>query len=380
MGQENKEHIWNLIAKKLAGEASPEELRELELLLRNNPDLHYPLQTIDDLWKPADTRDRQAADQAFGRHLERMEALQVDYMPAPADAAPASPSSGSRRNKVLALSALCLCLALAGAWFYREQTGKPSAAANAEANALATTRTTSEVFTRNGSRTNLLLPDGTQVWMNAGSHIAYDKNFGINSRELTLTGEAFFDVTHNASKPFIIHTARMDVKVLGTRFNVRSYTTDKTTEATLIRGSIEVSIKDRSSEKIILKPNEKLVVADDDSVTLHSNRSRSVTSEPTEPLVSIQHPTYKRTTGEIVETSWVDNKLVFQDEEFKTLAKDMERWYGVSIQFNNPQLENLWFTGSFQNETIQQALDALKISNNSFNYTIHQNNITIYDK
>ncbi len=81
-------------------------------------------------------------------------------------------------------------------------------------------------------------------------------------------GEAFFDVAHNAERPFVIHTARIDIKVLGTRFNVKSYPTDKTTEATLLRGSIEVSIKDRPNETIILKPDEKLVVANDDS-TLH---------------------------------------------------------------------------------------------------------------
>src|SRR3982074_2092638 len=86
MGQEHKEYTWNLIAKKLSGEASPEELRELERLLRSNPELHYPLQTITDLWSPAAPARRKEAEQAFKRHLDRMQDLGIDFTP------PAPPS------------------------------------------------------------------------------------------------------------------------------------------------------------------------------------------------------------------------------------------------------------------------------------------------
>src|SRR6187402_1743143 len=79
MGHEDKEYTWNLIARKLMGEASPEELLELEDLLRNNPGLHYPMQTIADLWDPASPQERQAAEEAFSRHLDRMEDLKIDY-------------------------------------------------------------------------------------------------------------------------------------------------------------------------------------------------------------------------------------------------------------------------------------------------------------
>ncbi len=168
-----------------------------------------------------------------------------------------------------------------------------------------------EISTRNGSKSHLVLPDGTLVWLNAGSRIVYDKNFGAALREVSLTGEAFFDVARNAEKPFLIHTARIDIKVLGTRFNVRSYPTDQTTEATLIRGSIEVSIKDRPSEKIILKPNEKLVVANDDS-TLHRNVAGRSGVNTGESLVNIRKPTFEPVTCDVVETSWVVNKLIFQ--------------------------------------------------------------------
>jgi ferric-dicitrate binding protein FerR (iron transport regulator) len=251
----------------------------------------------------------------------------------------------------------------------------------AAANVPPITRTAaSEIFTGNGSRTHVVLPDGSIVWLNAGSRITYDKNFGATHREVNLTGEGFFDVARNAGMPFVIHAARIDIKVLGTRFNVKSYPSDKTTETTLIHGSIEVSIKDRPSEKIILKPNEKLVVANDDSTLHRISRPHAASTE--ESLVTIRKPTYEANTGAIIETSWVDNKLIFQDEEFGDLARQMERWYGVSIRFEDPAQEKLRFTGSFQKETIQQALDALQLTDplSPFNYKIHENQITVYDK
>jgi ferric-dicitrate binding protein FerR (iron transport regulator) len=236
----------------------------------------------------------------------------------------------------------------------------------------------SEVATRIGSRTSLVLPDGTHVWLNAGSRITYEKNYGIDSREVNLTGEALFDVAHNASMPFVIHAARVDIKVLGTRFNLKSYPTDKTTETTLLKGSIEVSIKARPNEKIILKPNEKLVIANDDSA-LHRNVSYATRARISEPLVAIRKPTYESATGANIETAWVDDRLAFQDEEFAALAKEMERWYGVQIAFTQPTQETWRFTGSFQKETVQQALEALKLTA-PFTYTIHENQITIYEK
>jgi transmembrane sensor len=373
MGQEHKEYTWNLIAKKLTGEASTEELLELEALLRSNPELYYPMQTMADLWKAASPDDQKIAERAFSRHLDRMQELNTDFIRADRKAEPGTAGHTSRRRSLLLASALCL-LVIAGILFFTH----PGPATPAAGYTPQASGTASEVFTRNGSRTNLVLPDSTQVWLNAGSRITYDKNYGVTTREVTLTGEAFFDVARNAGRPFVIHTARIDIKVLGTRFNVKSYPSDRTTEATLIRGSIEISIKDRPTEKIILKPNEKLVVANDDS-TLHRNNFTRPGIAANESLVMIRKPTYEINTGAVIETSWVENKLIFQDEAFKDLARQMERWYGVSFRFTNPRQEEWRFTGNFQKETIQQALDALKLTE-AFNYTIQENQITIYDR
>ena len=193
-----------------------------------------------------------------------------------------------------------------------------------------------------------------------------------------LSGEAFFDVVHNAEKPFVIHTSKMDIRVLGTAFNVRCYPDEKKMETSLIRGSIEVTLKDRPKEKIYLKPNEKLTLTADVVTTTVLNNLRKVKHEVevTEPLVAISHLTYQPADSSVVETSWVENKLVFRSETFEEVALKMEKWYGVSINIQNENLKQEHLTGSFESETVDQALSALQFTTN-FRYSINKNIITI---
>lgn len=337
------------------------------------------MQTISDLWNPSNAHDRQMAEQAFNRHLDRMQELNIDFSTHPATEEPiefpAYPIAAGRRRKTLLLAAsFGTIIALSIALLYT-RSFVPKVAATV---ANVPTVSGNEIFTGNGSRTHLVLPDGSVVWLNAGSRINYEKNYGSTLREVNLIGEAYFDVAPNANKPFVIHTARIDIRVLGTKFNVKSYPSDRTTETTLIGGSIEVSIKNRPSNKIIMKPNEKLVVGNEDSaLRQQSPRRREIRIG--ESLVTISKPTYEHNSGAVIETSWIDNKLIFQDETFSELAKQMERWYGVTIRFDNPRQQELRFTGIFQNETIQQALDALKLTA-SFNYSTEGTDITIQDR
>jgi transmembrane sensor len=221
-----------------------------------------------------------------------------------------------------------------------------------------------QISMKKNSRTKLSLSDGTIVWLNAGSILTYDSSYNKNIREVALTGEGFFDVFKNKNKPFIIHTSKINIKVLGTVFNVRSYAIDKTTEASLIRGSIEVSFQDNPNKKIILKPNEKIVVNNDQNAADIPENALSVTSKKINriPGVTVRKLTHEYRTGEIIETSWTENKLIFQDESFDQISHQLERWYGVSIIFKNQQLKENHLTGNFTNETMRQALDALKLT------------------
>jgi transmembrane sensor len=373
----NQEQIWNLIARKLSGEASPDELEHLAMLLRNNPDLHYPIQTIADLWNHSQHKISQVPENAFNRHLDRLEELNIDF-----DAAKLSQNKDTAnesaylapRNKRIRIALLWipgLFILLWGSIILSKYVSPNLAARQNE----PLTKNPSEIYTRNGSKTNVILPDGTVVKLNAGSKLTYNKDYGNTLREVNLTGEAFFEVVKNKEKPFIIHTKKIDIRVLGTVFNVKSYPNEPRTETSLVKGSIEVTFKDRPAEKVILKPNEKLIVTDDDP-SLPALAKVQNAKSINDPIISVSHLNYSIKDSTIIETAWVQNKLVFNNESFKELALQMERWYNVTIQFGDPENENFHFTGSFENETIQQALNALKLSA-KFNYQIRNNEIII---
>ncbi len=376
------EIIWSLLAKKLSGEATDSELTELEQLLRSDPELHYSVQPLMDLWQAKGNPDPSTGRQAFERHLRRMEDLGIEF--APVEAAADTDAGRGRERKMLRIGAFAAAfiafiafVVFAGRALYPSNNlqAAPSTAAIRQPAAV------SEIYTRNGSKTTLLLPDGTKVWLNAGSKLTYDSAFGKVHREVSLSGEGYFAVVKNKDRPFIIHASRINVKVLGTEFDVKSYPTDKTSEASLIRGSIEVSFNDQPSKKVILRPNEKIVF---DNYKFETHLAR--TAEPGNQAsvadipknIAVKNLTYENKTGEVIETSWVENRLVFQDESFDEIGRKLERWYGVTIQFDNEKLKEDHLTGSFTNETVRQALEALKFTA-EFNYSIdNNNNIRIY--
>ena len=228
------------------------------------------------------------------------------------------------------------------------------------------------VTTKPASKTQIQLPDGSTVWLNASSNLTYDKDFGKDLREVNLVGEAFFNVTKDPAHPFIIHTKVIDVKVLGTEFNVRAYPNDSYTETSLIRGRVEITVKNRPEEKHYLKPNEKMSVANN----ILDEKSPRLTKS--EPIILTQPLSYAQTDSSIIETSWLNNRLIFQQNEtFREVALKLERSYGVHINFLSEQVADEYrpFV-SFKNETINQALDELR-EGYKFNYEIAGDNITI---
>jgi ferric-dicitrate binding protein FerR (iron transport regulator) len=234
-------------------------------------------------------------------------------------------------------------------------------------------RAVQTVSTKPASKSQIQLPDGSTVWLNASSDLTYGENFGKQLREVNLSGEAFFDVVKDPDHPFIIHTSVVDVKVLGTAFNVRSYPNDENTETSVIRGKVEVTVKNQENTKYYLTPDQKVVVPNHVSVagTVVPRRDEAT------PLLSIQPLTRYHVDSSIIETSWVENKLIFQgNETFREVALKMERWYNVRIHFVDPEVAEYRMYGSFTNETVKQALDALKIGFN-FNYEMNKDDITI---
>ncbi len=367
----NQEKFWVLLSKKLAGEASDTELTDLERLIHQHPEWQYAIQNLGDLWIHEPKTDTMKEEDAYMLHLHRMKELGVPFGEGLADSIPALPRHTRRIKWYWAAAAIIV--AIGGLMIFKMMgSGTPDREmASKESN---------EISTRPGSKSRVQLPDGTVVLLNAGSKLTYNKDFGKGVREVSLAGEGYFDVKKMNGTPFIIHTSHIDIRVLGTVFNVKAYPEDKRTETSLIRGSIEVTIKNRPKDKIILSPSEKLVVDNDDLAEDLSEANMVPSLEnknPLNTLVSINKLLYNPEDSTVAETMWTDNKLVIRDESFDEIALRMERWYNVEMEIKDPQLRLKRFSGVFENETIEQALEALQITV-PFRYEQKGNTIIIH--
>ncbi len=221
----------------------------------------------------------------------------------------------------------------------------------------------------NGERKNFQLPDGSFITLNAGSTINIKDDFGVSSRDVFLKGEAFFDVKHNENSPFIVHTAAMDIKALGTAFNVKAYQNENTTETSLIRGLVEVTLKEDNNHKMLLYPNQKIKW---DNLAAHtagktaSSVSKKLKENNTD---SLRKSLIVSDDGVIKEIAWKSNKLVFDDEQFDEIALSLERWYGARLIFKDSSIRNYRFTGMFEKEDLTTVLDFLQESK-QFNYEV----------
>ena len=221
-----------------------------------------------------------------------------------------------------------------------------------------------------GERKNIQLPDGSDITLNAGSKIKINESFGVSNRDVYLEGEAFFDVKHNAKLPFIVHTPAMDVKALGTAFDVKAYLNEKSTETSLIRGLLEVTLKEGHTRIMVLYPNQKIKWEHLIVKAVDNKNSSIVKNEDTLNITgSLMKKLVITDNGDIKEIAWKENKLIFEDELLGDIAILLERWYGAKIEFKDDVIRNYRFTGIFEKEDLNTVLDFLKESR-SFNYKI----------
>lgn len=239
-----------------------------------------------------------------------------------------------------------------------------------------------EISVEYGSKSQILLPDGTKVKLNSGSKLTYPSQFDGGMRKVQLEGEAFFNVAKETDRPFFVNTSSISIKVLGTAFNVKSYAEENIIETTLVSGAIEI-YNELASENIILTKSPIAVLKPMDKATYVKDISAiSVSSELKIPE---NLPALEKKAGILVETqietalftAWKDNVLRFKGEKFEDIAIKLERWYDVKIHIRHKTLKEEYFTGQFDTETVEQALEALKLTA-PFRYSITKNEIVIY--
>lgn len=202
-----------------------------------------------------------------------------------------------------------------------------------------------------GSKTKLYLPDGTLVWLNAGSKMSYAQDFGINERTLNLTGEAYFEVTKNKHIPFKVHTEELDVKVLGTKFNFRNYKDDLEAKVCLLEG------------KVALNTREKETILHPDQQALLDKKTGKLSVSGTKAAYSAE---------------WTNDRLYFDEVLLSDIIKELERSYDVKITVADDTLNTIRFYGNFRKreQSIQEIMDVLS-STDKMTYTMNGKNIVI---
>lgn len=212
------------------------------------------------------------------------------------------------------------------------------------------------LYTNNGVKGYLRLPDGSQVWLNSASKIEYPDKFVGDTREVELSGEAFFDVISNPEMPMIVNTNKdFRVEVLGTKFNIRSYDNDNEAQTTLFSGSITLTRKLQNSDREVitqLSPKESFVIRDKKA-----------------PLLIKQADTTKQ-------KAWKEGKLLFESTPISEVIKKLERWHGTEFKVIDSEVLNYKITANFKSESIIQIMEMIQFC--SFvDYSLEGNRVTL---
>ena len=206
-----------------------------------------------------------------------------------------------------------------------------------------------------GSKTKLYLPDGTLVWLNAGSRMTYSQGFGVDNRKVELEGEGYFEVKRNEKIPFFVKTKDLQLQVLGTKFNFRDYPEDHEVVVSLLEGKVGLNNLLREEKEAVLSPDERAVL----------NKANG--------LLTVESVTASNAS------QWTDGYLFFDEELLPDIAKELERSYNVKIHIANDSLKTFRFYGNFvrREQNIQEVLEALATTE-KMQYKLEERNITIY--
>jgi transmembrane sensor len=330
-------------------------MEEFEILLKQNPDTHLKIQAVTELWNQEDHFLGSATESDYQKHLSKLGGLAGLQLHGDEQLPEQIIIEKKSRNFLRWPVAVTSLLVISALVVYQFMVKTNQSGTFSKQDSPYT------ISTLYGSRSMLALPDGSKVWLNSGSKLTYNKQFGDSIREVYLTGEGFFDVVHNEQKPFIVHTSFFVVKDLGTQFNVKCYPEDTVGETSLIAGSVEVVNKEGG--KWTLKPDEKLrLVKKTDTLVTEGSKKQNRSTAAEVILPQPMKLTYKPEDYFAVETAWVHNKLSFDDEVFTEVAKKMERWYDADFEFRTNRMDSMHITVSFKEETLEQAMAGLKFA------------------
>lgn len=377
------ERFLELLAKKHTAELSAAELEELEQFAMQDAQLYRLYEKYLEVYTtPNPEEEAGLPDEGLlKRHQERLSKLYPEFA---AHNLPRANSGISLRlmdavRQYKWRIAAAVLLLLSGAVYFTIGSGTAKKMENLAPPLMH------QVYTQPGNRSMLLLPDGTQVWVNANSKLSYDEGFGKSNRKLLLSGEAYFIAAKNKNLPLTIHTRQMIVSVVGTTFNVRDYENEAQSVTSLFEGAVNVVPIADTTNTYKLKPNQKLILQNQGAIAALQDSVKRPGQEvnlaaganPQLPQITITGLQIDKADSSSYEAAWVNNTLAFSNESFADIALKMENWYGVDIEFANSGLESIRFTGKFTSESVTDALHALQFTAR-FSFKKNQQKILIY--
>jgi transmembrane sensor len=334
-----KNRTYLLISKYLAGEASNEEIIEVQKWMVSTSDNKKLFDEMEALWKETLINDKLNNQQrVLDKLLNSINDLGDETLNDEVKIHPITNKSSIFKYGIAAASLIFLLVS--GYLLFVNQHKWPLIVNVAES-----------IIKTNpiGQKSRIFLQDGSTIWLNAESTLKYDQEFGSTSRILYLEGEAYFEVA-KSTVPFEVHLRNLKITALGTAFNVSAYPEDDKIIVALIEG--KVSIQGDQNLDEILNPNEYLVIDKNDKE-------------------------YQKLSGSINHYSaWKDGILSFEGDHIMQVIGKLERWYGIKINIKGTPGENLKFTGRFINEYLVNVLESMKYGQ-QLEYRIENKNVTL---
>lgn len=329
-----------LFEKWLRRNCGPEEVEELVVLLQQDPvpgSLHERLSA---LWEKVKEENAEYPVDWEGMY-QRVIHSEEDL-----------PVVGLRRHRVWLKAAAAVLILLAGTLTWRYLTGRhaaPEKADTMEAIALQKDKPASV-----NKKQTIHLPDGSTAILNADSHLDYPSAFTGKTREIYLSGEAYFDIKHDASKPFLVHTGKIVTRVLGTAFDIRAYPGDESIRVTVTRGKVQV---------------------------LNESKSLGL-------ITANQQISFSKTTGTAIQktvdskslVAWKPEEIAFNDISMLDAAKKIEERFNVQIEFANPLIKDCRITATFSEDDMLDEMLTVICGVTKCQYTIQNNKIMIDGK
>ncbi|MGE5393541.1 MAG: FecR family protein [Candidatus Saccharibacteria bacterium] len=312
----DQEKIWSHISRKISGEATEEDVEQVEKWLAEKPVHRKIYSRLTEIWsyKPVTTESTSALFESLKRRIIVSERRPMPLM--------------ARIHPLVKAAAVLVIILLSNflVYEYLHKAG-PSVV------------TWQEIVVPRGNRMKITLPDNSSVWLNNETRLRYASDFSAGNRTVELSGEAYFDVHHDAAHPFVVKVGEQRIKVLGTKFSVNAYPEDQIIETSLISGSVEFDCNRQvnGKSKYLLEPGNSL---------FYDKINNSVSSE------KIQSSYYQY---------WENGVYAFREESFESLAVKIKRIFNVEIVFKDEYLKKKTYTGTISiNDNVFLFMEAIR--------------------